>query len=86
MLSHRLIETQIDIDTNVTQQMGGQAMIMQDPRVKAQCPQCGSQNVKSKWSLTTIVSWLGRILGVPTVKIWEKRCMECGKEFQIFRK
>jgi len=42
--------------------------------------------VKSKLSFTTIVAWVGRILGVPTVKIFEKRCSECGKEFQIFRK
>ncbi len=46
----------------------------------------GSQNVKSKLSFTNIVAWVGRILGVPTVKIFEKRCSECGKEFQIFRK
>jgi endogenous inhibitor of DNA gyrase (YacG/DUF329 family) len=61
-------------------------MIIQDPRIKPKCPECGSENVKSTLSLTNIVSWLGRILGVPTVKIWEKRCAECGKEFQVFRK
>jgi hypothetical protein len=37
-------------------------------------------------SFTNIVAWVGRILGVPIVKIWEKRCMECGSEFQVFRK
>jgi len=42
--------------------------------------------VKSKLCLTNIVAWLGRILGVPTVKIYEKRCSECGREFQVFRK
>ena len=61
-------------------------MIMQDQGVKVKCPQCGSQNVKIKWSFTTIVAWLGKLLGVPTVKIFEKRCAECGKEFQVFRK
>jgi predicted nucleic-acid-binding Zn-ribbon protein len=61
-------------------------MIMRDIPGKAQCPECGSDNVKSKWSLTTIIGWVGRILGVQTVKIFEKRCMECGKEFQVFRK
>jgi ssDNA-binding Zn-finger/Zn-ribbon topoisomerase 1 len=59
---------------------------MQDPLIKTKCPECGSENVKSKWSLTTIVAWVGRILGVPTVKIFEKRCSECGKELQVFRK
>ena len=52
---------------------GGRAMIIQTPRIKPQCPQCGSENVKSKLSFTIIVAWVGRILGVPTVKIWEKR-------------
>jgi predicted nucleic-acid-binding Zn-ribbon protein len=61
-------------------------MIMQDPRIKAKCPQCGSENVKSKWSLTTIVACVGRILGVRIVKIFEKKCVECGHEFQVFRK
>jgi predicted nucleic-acid-binding Zn-ribbon protein len=53
---------------------------------KVKCPKCGSENVQSKLSVTTIVAWLGRILGVPTVKIYEKRCSECGHEFQVFRK
>jgi hypothetical protein len=48
-------------------------MIIQDPRIKTKCPECGSENVKSKLSFTIIVAWVGRILGVPTVKIWEKR-------------
>jgi transposase-like protein len=61
-------------------------MIIQNPPGKVKCPQCGSENVKSKLSFTNIVAWLGRILGVPTVKIWEKRCEACGKEFKVFRK
>jgi len=36
--------------------------------------------VKSRLSLTTIVAWLGRIPGVPAVKIFEKRFTECGHE------
>jgi rRNA maturation endonuclease Nob1 len=61
-------------------------MILQYPRIKAKCPECGSENVKSKLSFTTIVAWVGRILGVPTVRIFEKMCAGCGKEFQVFRK
>jgi predicted nucleic-acid-binding Zn-ribbon protein len=61
-------------------------MIMRDIPVKTKCPECGSENVKTKWSLTTIIAWVGRILGVQTVKIFEKRCAGCGKEFQVFRK
>jgi ribosomal protein S27E len=53
---------------------------------QVKCPECGSENVKSQLSFTTIVAWVGRILGVQTVKIWEKRCAECGHEFQVFRK
>jgi hypothetical protein len=44
-------------------------MIIQDPRIKPKCPQCGSGNVESKLSFTNIVAWMGRILGVQTVKI-----------------
>jgi rRNA maturation endonuclease Nob1 len=61
-------------------------MIIQDPRIKPRCPQCGSENVKSKLSFTTIVAWVGWILGVPMVRIWEKRCAECGEEFKVFGK
>ena len=61
-------------------------MIIQDPRIKTKCPECGSENVKSKLSFTIIVAWVGRILGVPMVEIWEKRCSQCSKQFQVFRK
>jgi predicted nucleic-acid-binding Zn-ribbon protein len=61
-------------------------MIIQDPRIKPKCPSCGNENVKSKLSFTNVVAWVGRILGVSTVKIWEKKCRECGHEFQVFRK
>ena len=61
-------------------------MVIRDIPGTAKCPDCGSENVKSKLSFTTIVAWVGRILGVPTVKIYEKRCRECGHEFQVFRK
>ncbi len=61
-------------------------MIIQNPRIKTRCPECGSENVESKLSFTNIVAWVGRILGVQTVKIWEKRCEEFGREFQVFWK
>jgi predicted nucleic acid-binding Zn ribbon protein len=61
-------------------------MIIRNTPGKTKCPACGSENVKSKLSFTTIVAWVVRILGVPIVKIWEKRCEECGNEFQVFRK
>jgi predicted nucleic-acid-binding Zn-ribbon protein len=61
-------------------------MIMRDISIAVKCPSCGSINVLSKLTFTNIVAWVGRILGVPTVKIWEKKCEECGYEFQIFRK
>ena len=61
-------------------------MIIQNPRIKAKCPECGSENVESKLCFTNIVAWLGKLLGVTTVKIFEKKCMECGHEFQVFRK
>jgi hypothetical protein len=60
-------------------------MIIQDPRIKAKCPQCGNWNVKSKLSFTNIVALAGKLLGVPTVKIYEKRGSECGHEFRVFR-
>jgi len=46
-------------------------MIMRDIPGTVKCPECGSENVGTKWSLTTIVAWVGRILGVPAVKIFE---------------
>ena len=47
---------------DVIQQMGGRAMIIQDPRIMAKCSQCGSENVRSKWSFATIIAWVGRVL------------------------
>jgi hypothetical protein len=61
-------------------------MIIRNPPGKVKCPQCGSENVESKLSFTNIVAWVGKILGVPTVRIFEKRCAERGHEFQVFRK
>jgi len=61
-------------------------MVMPNIPGKVKCPECGSENIETKWSLTTIVSWLGKLLGVPMVRIYEKRCSECGKEFKVFRK
>jgi predicted nucleic-acid-binding Zn-ribbon protein len=56
-------------------------MIMPNIQMPVKCQQCRSENVKFKWSLTTLVSWLGKLLGVQTVKIYEKECAECGREF-----
>ena len=61
-------------------------MIIRDPRIKAKCPECGSESVKSKLSITTVVAWVGKLLGTPVVKIFEKKCMERGHEFQVFWK
>jgi predicted nucleic acid-binding Zn ribbon protein len=61
-------------------------MVIRNLPETVKCPECGSENVKSKLSFTTIVAWLGRLLGVPTVKIYEKRCSEFSHEFQVFRK
>jgi hypothetical protein len=43
-------------------------------------PACGSENVKFNLSIANIVAWAGKLLGVPTVKIYEKKCAECGVE------
>jgi len=61
-------------------------MIMRNIPGKAKCPECGSENIETKWSFTTVVAWLGKLLGVTTVRIYEKKCEACGKEFQVFRK
>jgi len=65
---------------------GGRAMIMRDIPMPIKCPKCSSENVKSKWTLNTILTWICRLLAVPTVKIYDKKCEACGEEFQIFRK
>ena len=61
-------------------------MVMPNIPGKVKCPECGSGNIATKWSLTTIVAWAGKLLGVPIVRIYEKRCEKCGREFQVFRK
>jgi predicted nucleic-acid-binding Zn-ribbon protein len=61
-------------------------MIIRNISGRVKCPKCESENIETKWSSTTVVSWLDRILGVPMIKIFEKKCMQCGKEFQVFRK
>ena len=69
----RLVKTQIGNGNDIIQQRGGRVVIIRSLPGKPKCPECGSENVKSKWSLTNIVACVGRILGVPTVKIWEKK-------------
>jgi hypothetical protein len=44
-------------------------MVIQDPRIKAQCPECGSKNVQLTLFFTNIAAWLGKLLGVTMVKI-----------------
>jgi predicted nucleic-acid-binding Zn-ribbon protein len=61
-------------------------MIMPNSPGKVKCPECGSENIETKLSLTTIVAWLGKLLGVHTVEIYDKKCETCGHQFQIFRK
>jgi len=61
-------------------------MIMSNIPTPIKCPKCQSENVTTKWSLTIVMAWIGRLSGVRTVKIFEKKCAECGHKFQIFRK
>jgi hypothetical protein len=49
-------------------------------RNKSEVPRMSAENAKFKLSLTTIVAWVGKILGVPTVKIFEGKGVECGVE------
>ncbi|MGA2936830.1 MAG: hypothetical protein ABSF52_07005 [Syntrophobacteraceae bacterium] len=48
-------------------------MVIRNIPGKAKCPACGSENVPSKLSFTTIIAWAGKLLGAPTVKIYKKR-------------
>ena len=61
-------------------------MVMHNLPGRAKCPECGSENFKSKWSLTIVVAWTMKLLGVAMVKIFEKRYSECGEEFLVFKK
>jgi DNA-directed RNA polymerase subunit RPC12/RpoP len=61
-------------------------MIMRQIPMPVKCPKCGSENVRSTLSFTNFIAWVGKLAGVRTVKIFEKKCMECGHEFQVFRK
>ncbi len=61
-------------------------MIIRNIPGTMKCPVCGSENIKSKLSFSNFVAWLAKLLGVQTVKIFDKRCSECGHEFQVFRK
>jgi predicted nucleic-acid-binding Zn-ribbon protein len=86
ILSRQLIETQIGSGNDIVQQSGGRAMVIRNIPGTVKCPECGSENVKSELSITTIVARIAKLLGVPIVKIYEKRCVECGHEFLVFRK
>ena len=61
-------------------------MIIRNIPGKVKCPKCGSGNLRKKWSPNTVLAWMSKLFSVPTVKIFEKRCGDCGHEFQIFRK
>jgi len=54
--------------------------------IPAKCPVCGSENVRTKWFFTTILARVGGSIAVPTVKVLEKRCGDCGRQFQALRK
>jgi hypothetical protein len=64
-----LIKSQIGIDTTSFIE-GRSSMIIQEPQIKMNCPECGSENVQSKLSFTNIVAWVGKLLGVSAVKIF----------------
>jgi len=59
-------------------------MIMPNIPGTAQCPECGGENVKSKLSVTTIVAWLGKLLGVSTVKILKRDAQRVDMSFRSF--
>jgi transcription elongation factor Elf1 len=61
-------------------------MIMPNLPIPANCPVCGSENVGTKWSHSTILAWVFRLFAIPVVKMFDKRCMVCGHEFQVFLK
>lgn len=61
-------------------------MIINNPPIKPTCPECGSQEVKTRLTPNTIMSWIGAVLGVGTIKIYSKRCGNCGHEFEVYRK
>jgi len=86
ILSNPLLETQIGDKGNVIQQTGGSAMVMPSMPVKANCPQCGSENIGTKWTLVTAIAWICRLLGVHAVRTYDKKCETCGNEFRVYRK
>jgi predicted nucleic-acid-binding Zn-ribbon protein len=61
-------------------------MIMPDVPMPVKCPKCGSDRVSTKWTHRTILAWVSRLMAVPTVKIFDKKCESCGEEFHVFRK
>ncbi len=61
-------------------------MVMHNLPGRVKCPECGSENLKSKWSLTIVVVWTRKLPGVAMVKIFEKRSSECGEELLVFKK
>ncbi len=62
-------------------------MVIRNPRgMKIKCPECGSERVRSTLSVRNIMTWTGMIVGANTVRIYEKRCADCGHKFEVFRK
>jgi hypothetical protein len=43
-------------ENGIIHQKVARAMIIQDPRIKVKCPECGRENVQSKLSFATIVA------------------------------
>jgi predicted nucleic-acid-binding Zn-ribbon protein len=70
----------------VIQQKGGSAVVMPSIQVKAKCPKCGSENLGTKWTLISAIAWISELLGIHTVKLYDKKCEACSNEFQVFRK
>jgi hypothetical protein len=68
---------------DIIQKKGG--VVMPNMPKMAKCPKCASEDVETRWTLMTLVSWIFMGLGSDGVRIYDKKCERCGNEFQVFR-